>query len=68
LQSAYQAGVTLPLTQRVRELFADLASPGAEMLDHSALILQLERLAAESKQASQGAAATGARIPSTRAV
>jgi 2-hydroxy-3-oxopropionate reductase len=51
LQSAQQAGVTLPLTQRVRELFADLAGSGAEMLDHSALILQLERLAAEAKQA-----------------
>jgi 2-hydroxy-3-oxopropionate reductase len=53
LQSAHQAGVTLPLTQRVRELFADLAGSGAEMLDHSALILQLERLAAGAKQASK---------------
>ena len=44
LQTAQRVGVTLPLTQRVRELFVDLASSGNgnEMLDHSALILRLE--------------------------
>jgi 2-hydroxy-3-oxopropionate reductase len=49
LETADRAGVTLPLTQRVRELFVDLANAGNEMLDHSALIVRLETLSKEAK-------------------
>jgi 2-hydroxy-3-oxopropionate reductase len=45
LEVASRLGVTLPLTQQVRQLFVDLAESGKEMLDHSALILRLEALA-----------------------
>jgi 2-hydroxy-3-oxopropionate reductase len=38
LETASRLGVTLPLTQQVRQLFVDLAESGNEMLDHSALI------------------------------
>jgi 2-hydroxy-3-oxopropionate reductase len=44
LEVANRLGVTLPLTQQVRQLFVDLAESGKEMLDHSALILRLEAL------------------------
>jgi len=53
LEVSDRVGVTLPLTQRVRDLFADLAGSGSEMLDHSALILRLEALAAEARQTSR---------------
>jgi 2-hydroxy-3-oxopropionate reductase len=53
LESSDRVGVTLPLTQRVRDLFVDLAGSGNEMLDHSALILRLEALAAEARQTSR---------------
>ena len=52
LESSDRVGVTLPLTQRVRDLFVDLAGSGNEMLDHSALILRLEALAGEAGQTS----------------
>lgn len=50
LRTAERVGATLPLTQRVRELFADFADSGNgnEVLDHSALILRLEALSAEA--------------------
>jgi 2-hydroxy-3-oxopropionate reductase len=48
LEVADRLGVNLPLTQQVRQLFVDLADSGQEMLDHSALILRLEALAAEN--------------------
>ena len=44
LEVADRLGVSLPLTQQVRQLFVDLADSGREMLDHSALILRLEAL------------------------
>jgi 2-hydroxy-3-oxopropionate reductase len=44
LEVATRLGVTLPLTQQVRQLFVDLAESGKGMLDHSALILRLEAL------------------------
>jgi 3-hydroxyisobutyrate dehydrogenase-like beta-hydroxyacid dehydrogenase len=53
LETSGRVGVTLPLTQRVRDLFVDLADSGNEMLDHSALILRLETLAAEARQPSR---------------
>jgi 2-hydroxy-3-oxopropionate reductase len=48
LEVANRLGVTLPLTQQVRQLFVDLADSGKEMLDHSALILRLEALSAQT--------------------
>jgi 2-hydroxy-3-oxopropionate reductase len=42
LEVARKVGVHLPLTERVRDLFAALARSGKEDLDHSALILQIE--------------------------
>jgi len=42
LEVARKVGVHLPLTERVRELFAALAKSGKAELDHSALILQVE--------------------------
>lgn len=44
LEVASRLGLRLPLTSRVRELFADLAASGGAMLDHSALYLQLEAI------------------------
>ena len=44
LEVASKLGLTLPLTARVRELFADLAASGGSTLDHSALYLQLESI------------------------
>ncbi len=44
LEVATRLGLNLPLTSRVRGLFADLAASGGEMLDHSALYLQLEAI------------------------
>ena len=42
LEVARKVGVHLPLTERVRELFAALAGSGKAEFDHSALILQVE--------------------------
>jgi 2-hydroxy-3-oxopropionate reductase len=50
LETADRLGVTLPLTQQVRQLFVDLADSGKEMLDHSALILRLEALSAKTQR------------------
>lgn len=44
LDVAGSRGLTLPLTSRVRELFGSLITHGQGDLDHSALILELERL------------------------
>jgi 2-hydroxy-3-oxopropionate reductase len=44
LEVAVRLGLTLPLTLRVRGLFADLAASGGELYDHSALYLQLEAI------------------------
>jgi 2-hydroxy-3-oxopropionate reductase len=43
LEVAAKLKLELPLTKRVHGLFSDLAANGGEMLDHSALYLQLER-------------------------
>ena len=43
LEVAARLKLELPLTRRVHGLFSDLAAGGGEMLDHSALYLQLER-------------------------
>jgi 2-hydroxy-3-oxopropionate reductase len=45
LEVAAKLKLELPLTRRVHGLFEDLAASGGEMLDHSALYLQLSRLA-----------------------
>ena len=45
LEVAARLKLELPLTRRVHGLFEDLAASGGEMLDHSALYLQLTRLA-----------------------
>jgi 2-hydroxy-3-oxopropionate reductase len=42
MQVASDLGVRLPLTERVRALFAHLAASGKQDLDHSALILEIE--------------------------
>ena len=42
MQVATDLGVRLPLTERVRALFAHLAASGKQDLDHSALILEVE--------------------------
>ncbi len=44
LEVATRLGLRLPLTSSVRGLFADLAASGGELLDHSALYLQLEAI------------------------
>jgi 2-hydroxy-3-oxopropionate reductase len=44
LEVASRLGLNLPLTSRVRGLFVDLAASGGELLDHSALYLQLEAI------------------------
>ncbi len=43
LEVASKLKLELPLTERVHGLFSELAANGGEMLDHSALYLQLER-------------------------
>ncbi len=43
LEVAVRLKLELPLTKRVHGLFTDLAASGGELLDHSALYLQLER-------------------------
>lgn len=43
LDVAEKLKLELPLTRRVHGLFTELAANGGEMLDHSALYLQLER-------------------------
>jgi 2-hydroxy-3-oxopropionate reductase len=43
LEVASKLNLELPLTKRVHGLFSELAASGGELLDHSALYLQLER-------------------------
>jgi 2-hydroxy-3-oxopropionate reductase len=52
LATAARFGVSMPLTSRTRELFVALRETHGETLDHSAIILQIEKLM-------QPAAATG---------
>lgn len=47
---AASAGVSLPLLSTVRDLFNQLRSHGGGDLDHSALFLEIERLASEARQ------------------
>ena len=44
LNVAASAGLTLPLSQRVHDLFGSMLEAGEGHLDHSALILELDRL------------------------
>ena len=44
LQEAYRLGLSLPCTAIVQELFNALVAQGDSELDHSALVLVLERL------------------------
>jgi 2-hydroxy-3-oxopropionate reductase len=50
VETAQRLGVPLPLTNRVRQLFAELVDAGHGNLDHSALILRLEAMRGELKQ------------------
>ncbi len=43
LDAAAEAGLSLPLSQTVHDLFRDLADRGGAGYDHSALLLELER-------------------------
>jgi 2-hydroxy-3-oxopropionate reductase len=47
LEVAAKLKLELPLTKQVHGLFTDLAASGGELLDHSALYLQLERQSGE---------------------
>jgi 2-hydroxy-3-oxopropionate reductase len=51
VETAQRLGVPLLLTNRVRQLFAELVDAGCGNLDHSALILRLEAMRGELKQA-----------------
>ena len=51
VETAQRLGVPLPLTNRVRQLFAELVDAGCGNLDHSALMLRLEAMRGELKQA-----------------
>ncbi len=44
LQEAEAAGLTLPLTQKVCDLYQSFVEEGGALLDHSALLVALERL------------------------
>jgi 2-hydroxy-3-oxopropionate reductase len=50
VETAQRLGVPLPLTNRVRQLFAELVDAGCGNLDHSALMLRLEAMRGELKQ------------------
>jgi 2-hydroxy-3-oxopropionate reductase len=50
IETAQRLGLQLPLTFRVRQLFAELVDAGHGNLDHSALILRLESMRGELKQ------------------
>jgi 2-hydroxy-3-oxopropionate reductase len=51
LETAALNGVQMPLTAEVRNLFRSLSASYGDHLDHSALILQIEAMAANSPQA-----------------
>ena len=44
LQAAHEAGLQLPLLQQTHDLFLALTEHGGAGLDHSALLVELERL------------------------
>lgn len=44
LATAARCGVSIPLTSRIRELFVALRDTHGENLDHSAVILQIEKM------------------------
>jgi len=49
LAAARDANLTLPLSQRVNELFKDLAAQGGAAYDHSGLLLELEKINAPAR-------------------
>jgi 2-hydroxy-3-oxopropionate reductase len=49
LASAENLGLTLPLTEAVREEFAEFVAGGGGEVDHSGLLLHLEKLNAREK-------------------
>jgi 2-hydroxy-3-oxopropionate reductase len=53
LQVARDLGIRLPLTERVRELFAALVDSGRGDLDHSAVILEIEAMQAQAVPSSK---------------
>lgn len=53
LDSAGATGLKLPLTERISELFTSLVEEGGEGYDHSALLLQLEKLNPNHRLGSQ---------------
>jgi 2-hydroxy-3-oxopropionate reductase len=53
LDAAGEAGLTLPLSQTVHDLFRDLADNGGAGYDHSALLLELERRNAPARLGDQ---------------
>ncbi len=58
VDSARNAGVALPLGSHVADLMASLRAQGAGSLDHSALLLQVERLAGRDNELSDGSTAS----------
>lgn len=51
--AAKDAGLTLPLAERVRELFQSLVERGGAGYDHSAVLLEIERLNAPARLGDQ---------------
>ncbi len=58
IESAREAGVAIPLGSHVADLMASLRAQGAGSLDHSALLLQVERLAGRGTELSGGPTAS----------
>jgi 2-hydroxy-3-oxopropionate reductase len=58
VDSAREAGVALPLGSHVADLMSSLRAQGAGSLDHSALLLQVERLAGRDNELSDGSTAS----------
>jgi len=50
------SGLDLPLTELALSLYEDLAAAGGSELDHSALLLELERREGSGASSDQGAA------------
>ena len=51
--AAADAGLTLPLTERIRGLFQSLVEHGGAGYDHSAVLLEIERLSAPARLGDQ---------------
>jgi 2-hydroxy-3-oxopropionate reductase len=58
IDSAREAGVALPLGSHVADLMSSLRAQGAGSLDHSALLLQVERLTGRDNELSDGSTAS----------